>query len=190
MASERYLRRKIRKLDAEIRDIEDFFYNQSANEDLYLHAGMLERKRDDVVRCTVLQMHTALEDLLNSLIVHHVLNAESVTRKKNLRTTRGRALHKLLFGGGSMGFDMKLSLAVAHRIITPKVSERLSILNSLRNRCSHNWLLKMPTRRGRRPAQKKPPLLLYRGENLHEPEVVKKFCGEFGPIYAKLFLKL
>src|SRR5262245_2184894 len=34
---------------------------------------MLEWKRDDIVRCAVLQLHTAIEDVLNSAIICHVL---------------------------------------------------------------------------------------------------------------------
>jgi hypothetical protein len=91
---------------------------------------------------------------------------------------------------GSIGFDMKLNIAVAIKLLTPATRDRLTELNKLRNRCSHNWLLKGPIRRGRRPAQKKPPLLEYRGRDLHKVSVLKKFYGEYGPIYLKLFLKL
>jgi hypothetical protein len=49
--------------------------------------------------------------------------------------------------------------------------------------------LKVPVRRGRRPKQKKAPLLLYSGRDLHNVSVLKKFLGEYGPLYAKLFAK-
>ena len=51
----------IKRLTREIDEIDDFFYKPSENDDRLLHAGMLERKRDDMVRSTVLQMHTAIE---------------------------------------------------------------------------------------------------------------------------------
>ncbi|MGH8289624.1 MAG: hypothetical protein ACREV7_11430, partial [Steroidobacteraceae bacterium] len=162
----------------------------STSEDLDQLAAMLERKRDDTVRSAVLQLHTAIEDILNSLIVHRVLNAKSVTRKAKLRSVPGKALYRMLFGGGSIGFERKLDLAVAHRVIRASVRTKLLVLNSLRNRCSHNWILKAPVRRGRRPAQKKPPLLFYKNADLHRPSVLKDFCEEFAGVYVRLFLKL
>jgi hypothetical protein len=67
--------------------------------------------------------------------------------------------------------------------------EQLMELNTLRNKCSHNWLLKTPVRRGKRPRQKKPPLLLYRGRDLHNVAVLEDFAGEYGAIYVKMFVK-
>lgn len=142
------------------------------------------------VRSVVLQLHTAIEDLLDSLIIHRVLNAQSTTRKRKLRTVSGKALDAMLSGNRSLGFAAKLNLAVAHRVISGKLSDKLLVLNTLRNKCSHNWLLKAPVRRGRRPGQKKPPLLPYNGSDLHRPEVLKEFLAEYGPVYFRLFLKL
>jgi hypothetical protein len=51
--------------------------NQSnKDEGRLLYAEMLERKRDDMVRSAVLQLHTAIEDILNSTIVCCVLDAK------------------------------------------------------------------------------------------------------------------
>ena len=59
-----------------------------------------------------------------------------------------------------------------------------------RNKCSHNWVLKVPTRYGKRPAQKKPPLLLYEGRDLHTVAALKDFITEYGGgIYLRLFTK-
>jgi hypothetical protein len=35
----------------------------------------------------------------------------------------------------------------------------------------------------------KPPLLLYNGHDLHSVTALKDFAGEFGSIYAKMFVK-
>jgi len=190
MASERYLNAKISRLKREIGEIEDYFYVQSAARDAAEHAGMLERKRDDVVRGAVLQIHTATEDLLNSLLIQKMLTAVPATRKVKLRGVAGKGLQRVLFGRGSIGFDMKLSLAVANRVISGRVRDQLIILNTLRNRCSHNWLLRSPVRRGKRPAQRKAPLLPYDGDDLHKPAVLKSFCAEYGAVYVKLFMQL
>jgi hypothetical protein len=94
----------------------------------------------------------------------------------------------VLYGGGSIGFEMKLNLALALRIIDAKTKDRLLVLNTLRNKCSHHWVLNVPVRRGRRPAQKKPPLLLYEGRNLHQLATLKDCMNEYTLIYLKLFM--
>lgn len=150
---------------------------------------MLERKRDDMVRSAVLQMHTAIEDLLNSMIICGVLGVKSEDRSQKSRTKSSRALRKMLFGAGSLGFDMKLNFAVALGILNSRTKDRLMELNTLRNKCSHNWLLKVPVRYGKRPNQRKPPLLLYKNQDLHKVETLKEFTAEYGTFYCKLFLK-
>jgi hypothetical protein len=143
----------IKRLTREIEEIDNFFYKSNDTDDRALYAGMLERKRDDMVRSTVLQIHTAIEDLLNSYIAMNVLGNDC---RRLSHTHAGQALQKMLFGGGSLGFEMKLNLARALGLISTKTKDRLAVLNTLRNKCSHNWLLNRPLRRGRRPAQKSP----------------------------------
>jgi hypothetical protein len=178
----------IKRFTREIDEIDDLFYKVSEDDnDRVAHAGMLERKRDDIVRSAVLQMHTAIEDLLNLYITSCITG---VTRARRYpRSQSVRALYRLLHGGGSIGFEMKLNLALALRLISSKTKNRLVILNALRNRCSHNWILKMPVRHGRRPAQKKPPLLVYEGRDLHQVATLKDFVKEYSGIYLKLFMK-
>ena len=180
---------KIARLVREIAEIDEFFYKGSASEDRLLYAGMLERKRDDMVRSAVLQLHTAIEDVLNSYIICNVLNTKPEERSRKMRSHGAHALRKMLLGASSMGFDMKLNLALTLRLITAKTKDKLMLLNTMRNKCSHNWLLKAPVRRGKRPKQKKPPLLLYGGQDLHSVAVLKEFISEYGVIYAKLFVK-
>ena len=149
---------------------------------------MLERKRDDIVRSTVLQTHTAIEDLLNSYIAMNILGND---RRRLSRTHSGQALQKNRFlAAAALVSRLKLYLARALALIRlTKTKNRLATLNTLRNKCSHNWLLKAPVRRGKRPAQKKPPLLLYEGRDLHNVAALKEFAREYGAIYVKLWLK-
>ena len=58
-----YLKRKISRLNREITDIDDYLYQSNRDDDQLLYAGMLERKRDDMVRMAVLQLHTGIEDI-------------------------------------------------------------------------------------------------------------------------------
>ena len=189
MSSPRSVEAKITRLTREIAEIDEFFYRTEENKDRDLYAGMLERKRDDMVRSAVLQLHTAIEDLLNTQITGHILNAKPETYSSKSRTKSGHALHTMLFGFGNIGFKMKPSFAVALGLLNAKSEGSLITLNTLRNKCSHNWLLKMPQRRGKRPKQKKPPLLLYKGRDLHNVAVLKEFTREYYQIYYKLFLK-
>jgi hypothetical protein len=185
----RSIEAKIARLSREIDEIDEFFYESSKDDDRFLHVGMLERKRDDMVRAAVLQLHTAIEDILNSQITCRVLNASMENRSK-LRSNPARGLRKMLMGAGSIGFDMKLNFAMALGLLDVRTKDKLMELNTLRNKCSHNWLLKSPVRRGKRPRQKKPPLLSYKGRDLHSVVVLKDFLSDFGVIYGKMFARL
>lgn len=176
----------IKRFTREIEEIDRFFYKFHETSDRASYANMLERKRDDMVRSTVLQIHTSIEDLLNSHIAMSILGND---RRRLSHTHSGQALQKMLFGGGSLGFEMKLNLARSLRLISTQTKDRLAVLNTLRNKCSHNWLLKVPVRRGKRPAQRKPPLLLYEGRDLHSVATLKDFVSEFTLIYLKLFMR-
>ncbi len=177
----------IKRLSHEIEQMDALFYPADKNKRC-LHAGMLERKRDDLVRGFVIQIHTAIEDILDQLITFAVTGSTRAHRP--LRSQSARALRGLLTGGESIGFHRKLSLALALRIITKNTKDRLHVLNNLRNKCSHNWVLKIPVRYGKRPAQKKPPLLTYEGHDLHTMGALKAFVEEYGAgIYLKLYIK-
>ena len=178
---------KIRRLTREIRKIDEFFY-LTENADLLDYAGMLERKRDDIVRSVVLQMHTAMEDVLTSWIICQVLGMKT-EKARRAKTKSARALRRMLWGYGSIGFDMKLNFAVALRLINGPTQKKLVVLIELRNKCSHNWLLKVPVRHGKHPRQKKPPLLLYKGRDLHGVSALEDFTSEYGQLYYRMFCK-
>lgn len=177
----------IKRLSREIEQMDDLFYPENT-EERYLYAGMLERKRDDLVRGFVIQIHTAIEDILDQLITFAITG--STRSHRRLRSQSAKALRGLLIGSESIGFHRKLSLALALRVITKSTKDRLHVLNNLRNKCSHNWILKIPVRYGKRPAQKKPPLLTYEGRDLHTIDALDAFVREYGAgIYLKLYLK-
>ena len=115
-----------------------------------------------MVRSAVLQIHTAIEDILDQLTF--TITGGTFRR---VRGYSACALRTILFGTGNIGFDKKLALALALRIITRKTKDRLQILNTLRNRCSHNWLLKVPVRYGKRPAEKAPAASVRRPRSSH-----------------------
>ena len=131
MNGTRSLEAKISRLTREIAAIDRFFYLVNENEDRVLYAGMLERKRDDMVRATVLQLHTAIEDILNTGILCSVLSVKPENRMAKMRSRPARALRKMLFGAGSLGFDMKLNFAVALGLMNATIRKRPTNPSSL-----------------------------------------------------------
>jgi hypothetical protein len=80
---------RIVRLEREIAAIDRYFYLSNESTDRVGYAGMLERKRDDMVRSTVLQLHTGIEDLLDSMIVSLILETSAEDRKRRLSSSRG-----------------------------------------------------------------------------------------------------
>lgn len=180
---------KIARLESEIAEIDRSFYYVNATEDRELYAGMLERKRDDMVRCAVLQLHTAIEDVLTSFIICRSLGMKPEEGAHRVRSKKAKALRKRFRGQHSVGFYEKVKEAIKLHLISESVEAKLLELNKLRNTCSHNWLLNVPLRQGIGPNEKKPRLLSFRGRDLHKVSVLEGFTGEFGVIYSKLFVK-
>jgi plasmid replication initiation protein len=179
---------RIKRLTKEISEIEEVLYG-FANQDRMEIAALLEGKRDDMVRAAVLQIHTQIDDYLTQVILYCVLNITDTKYKHRLRGDKARAFRRLLYGGGSIGFDTKLNLAVGLGLVSEGLRKKLMELNTLRNKCSHNWQLRKVVRRGKKPTQKKPPLLLFRERNLHDVAVLKDFVGEYVAIYLRLYLR-
>ncbi len=180
---------RIKRLAKEIKEIDATFYGVSDKFDPVLVAGVFERKRDDIVRSIVLQLHTSVEDLLNLLILYAVLDVTEEKYRWRLRSKKAKALRKMLYGAGSIGFDMKLSFAVGLGLLTTGLQEKLMEMNTMRNKCSHNWILNQVVRHGKRPRQKKPPLLLFRGRDLHKLPVLNALMDEQNKIYLHLYDK-
>jgi hypothetical protein len=132
-----------------------------------------------------LQLHTAIEDVVDKHLMSRILGVNYW----KLRTNSAQALRSILLGAKSIGFERKLNLAVALKIMSDTRKKRLRILNSLRNKCGHHWLLRGPVRRRRRPRQLKPPLLRYEGRDLHSIPVLKDFLAEYGPLYTIMFVE-
>jgi hypothetical protein len=182
------IRRKIKRISKEIDEIDKFFYHVE-DDDLAQVYGMLERKRDDMVRSTVLQLHTAIEDLLDVWLKSEMLDVPPQVRNAvaQRRRARRRTIDDLLKGGRALGFDAKLRLLVSLGLIRRPLQRKLETLNQLRNKCSHNWLLKDYVRRGIKPHLPKRPLLQYQGRDLHKIAVLQDFAGEYGRTYFRLF---
>jgi hypothetical protein len=189
-ARETYYKRKIRRLQKEISQIDAIMYDVPG--DPFDRCSMLEHKRDDVVRGGILQVHTAIEDLLDLWLKSYLLGVQAEMRNKAARSRRmtARAIDDLLTGGNSIGFDRKLKLLLALRLLRQPTCKKLNELNRLRNKCSHNWLLKVRLRKRLKPHVLKPPLLQFKNRDLHTPAALQDFCAEYGRLYTWLFVRV
>lgn len=172
----------IRRLTKQIDALSALFYGSHKQSDRFLYAAMLEHRLDDFVRAAVLQMHTAIENLLTGAIGNELLGVRPRQRKaksRAVRTVRGRASVAFLEGPTSLGFAQKVRLASALGIVTTRVAKELEELNKIRNACSHHWLLNVRIRRNRRRHKPKPPLVSYHGRSLHQTAVFDDFLGEY-----------
>jgi hypothetical protein len=186
-AREQRYRRKVNKLLQEIREIEATFYGEESTENIEQRFSMLERKRDDVVRAVVLQLHTAIEDILDVSVKSRLLGVSARKRHVKGRNVTSRALNELLKGGRALGFESKLRLLRGLGAVRRPTYKKLIELNQLRNKCSHNWLLNTHIRKGVQPRLPKRPLLQFRGRNLHNVKVLQDSVGEYGALYVRLF---
>ena len=182
------LEARIRRLTAEIDEIDKFFYGRNDEQDRGAYLSMLEHKRDDFVRATILQLHTAIEDLLTHELFAEILGTEHMKYGAKLNSTKGRALARMLTGGGSLGFEMKLNFAAVAELLDKRTKEQLRELNTLRNKCSHNWLLNVPARRKKRRGPV-PRLLTFRGRDVHKVEALKDVIAEYGDIYFRMLAR-
>ncbi len=143
-------------------------------------------------RSTRSRVGTALatEDLLTGWLEAHMLGVrrESLHHLSRSRSKKARAIDDILSGGGSLGFDTKLSLLKGFGLIRQPRYEKLAELNRIRNKCSHNWELNALIRRRTKRTAPKRWLVEFRGKNLLDPEVTRQFAREYGRLYFSLFL--
>src|ERR1044071_1188529 len=66
--------------------------------------------------------------------IFHVYIMRTVLQGKKGRSHAAKALQRMVYGAGSLGFDMKLNVAVALGLIKPSLREQLMELNSIRNK--------------------------------------------------------
>ena len=96
---EKSIRRSKRELDA----LDKFLYGRHEADDRHLYAGTLQQKKTDVVRATVLRMHTAIENIITQGLFEAIFEAEYGKAYKKLRSQRGPTLARMLEGAGSLG---------------------------------------------------------------------------------------
>ena len=77
-----------------------------------------------------MQLHTAIEDLLDVWLKSYLLGVPAEMRNKAARSRRmtARAIDDLLTGGSSIGFDRKLKLLLALRLLRQPTCKKLNEL--------------------------------------------------------------
>lgn len=149
---------------------------------------MARSRKEDAVRLTVLQIALSIEDMIDDLFWRSLAGHSPHSKKR--RSKKKGVPHELdeLLTSGRFRFEAKLKLARILRIITKKQQRQLELLNALRNKCAHNWMLDIARTRATkiRPARR---LLEYKGNNLFDLETLQDFMHVYSQIYLNLFEK-
>lgn len=176
------LKQKITKITADIARIEESFFTAD-KDDLGQRYFELQRKREHLLRSMILELHLATEDIITGAVGNALL------RGRPIRSPVGQTIRDLLQDERSLGFLHKVMLARTLGIVTLAQFNDLIELNTVRNRCSHNWQLNRLIRRKLKPTKPKRPLLRWRGRNLYETDAFLDFIGYFTRHYLRLWLR-
>jgi len=185
------LEKRIRSVEREIREIEDEFYS-GQDIDLENRLFLLKVKRDLTVRGIVMELHLALDDLLNVWIGSFLCRSRGRQLQRIWKRRRGlaRGVDELIEGERSIGFRHKVVLLKAAGLLNNPLYKKLLELNRLRNRCSHSWLLDYVIRKGVKRGKPKKHLLEFRGRNLYQVAVMKDFIREYSTLYYHPYLRV
>ena len=171
------------RLTKEIEKLVSALYNTSDNDDRLRYEN-LKNYRVEVMRSFIMYMHLAIEDLLRALLFDFIKKQNrNLTRKATIKFTREITSAELVRWCGRLN------------LITRTVYRRLLDLNSIRNRCAHNWLLDIPRlqnvgTRGRR-RRKRIPVVMYENRNLLNRDVLlNTFCRIYGKIYTDMLARV
>lgn len=179
-----------KRIDEALRDVETIhsFVHPLGDPDHRQNLYNARARREDMVRLTVLQMALAIEDMLASNF-WRIFAGHNPHSKKRSSKKRGpaRELDELLTTG-RLGLDAKIKLARVVGLISKKQHRQLEILQGLRNRCAHHWILDVIHKRGRK-ARRGRRLLEYEGRDLFDLEVLRDFMSVYSGVYLRLFEK-
>jgi len=132
--------KRISKISADIARIEKSFF-RSDDPDLRQRYYELQRKREHLLRSIILELHLSIENIITGAIGNELLQGRLI------RSPAGHAIRDLLEDDHALGFRHKLLLARSLNLITRAEFTDLAELNTVRNRCSHNWQLNKVTRK-------------------------------------------
>lgn len=191
-----YQKRRIRELERDIKSVEDYYYSfvdhYDGDPDAQIFA--LRMKREFLVRALIMEQHLSIEDLVDVLLKQAFLKIRLGTKprgrdvRRQFKATPGEA-ESMFSGNGSIGFKRKIVLLRLLGIISKQRYEKLEILNSLRNKCGHQWTIEGVARRRRQKGQPKRFVLAYQDRSLFEADNLVEFLDEYRVLYLKLVEK-
>jgi len=157
-------------------DLLNYFYKLDEEE---LSRIQQSSFRDDIFRLVILHFHLAIEELLKSFIFQKLPNRRTLTAKQNIKYVE------------ELSSKNAIELAARLGIINKNGYEALIELNTIRNKCSHHWVLNAYTLAKKPSFKQKQRERKYRiefqGKSLLNLNVMK---NEFMPLYSDLYLEL
>jgi len=163
------------------RDLLDYYYgfSREGDPDRYL---LKEEFRQDVYRLIVIQLHLAIEELVRSFVF------EKLTSPPDLGTFTYESNVEFVH---NLNYRQILELAARIHVLTKPGYDEIAKLNTIRNKCSHNWALHSFNVKEKIRIQDGPgeivPRIDFNGTNLLTPSVMK---DEFLPLYGDIYLEL
>ena len=171
------------RLAKEIEKLVSALYNTSDDDD-QLRSENLKTYRAEVMRSFILHLHLSIEDLLRALLFDFIKKQNrNLTRKATIKLVREMTGAELVNWCGRLN------------LITETVHRRLLDLNTIRNKCAHNWVLDIPRFKnvGARGQRKRKwiPVVMYENKNLLNRKVLlHTFCRIYGKIYINLLFRV
>ncbi len=190
-STEYYKRRLIKELQRDISEIEIGYYSTGLDKDEAIAADeieqmifLLKNRKASLVRAIVFDNCLFIEDLITHGIKHFILKNNSRLKRSHKypiassNTSAKKALYELLESGRSVGFKDKIVILESAGLIDIRISRQLSAINTIRNKCAHNWDIDKVIRQNVNRAQKKNPILQYKGFNLNKKRGLEKFLKD------------
>ncbi|HEY1644927.1 MAG TPA: hypothetical protein VGF75_00905 [Candidatus Saccharimonadales bacterium] len=158
-------------------DLLEYFYNLNDEDYPLLQA---ENFRMDVFRLIIIHFHLAIEELLKSIVYRSLPSRRTFTPKQNVEYVQ------------KLSSRQTIDLAARLGIVNKKGLELLLELNTIRNKCSHHWILNGYTM-SKSPSiaksikRKRLYKVTFQKKNLMNYQVMK---DDFIPLYGDLYLEL
>ncbi|MFA4999438.1 MAG: hypothetical protein WC519_01790 [Parcubacteria group bacterium] len=195
---EQYAKRKTKGLRNDIDKIKKnhfrFVENLNNDPEALFYATKMEKTL--LIRSLIVETHLAIEDFINSLLQISLLKRHPRIKKekggitaKNYFNNAFEDASSIFYGNNSMGFKKKIILLRIMGVINKRLYEDLDILNTLRNKCSHNWEIESVIRRKIKRDKSKKYVLIFKGKSLFDPKIMINFLDKYNDVLLKIAKK-
>lgn len=166
------------KIKKEIDNITSSLYNLKAK-NAKLRMDNLKTYRDEIYRGFVIYLHLSIEDILENLIIYKIKKNKVFEVKELIKSIKSEVTSKEI-----------INWAARLNILTKDEYNKLLVLNSIRNKCSHDWILTIPQYKKTNGKRIKKPKVMYKGKNLFNKKIFfDVFLSDYSSIYLKYFNK-